>query len=69
MIYWDAVDRAQGLFEMIEQQIMILMAGFAGLLIGSAVGILMAASCFLERVELSKVVELVTVRFRNDSND
>lgn len=54
---------------MIEQQIMILMAGAEGLLIGTAVGILMAASCFMERVELSKVVELVEMRFRNDSND
>jgi hypothetical protein len=48
---------------------MILMAGIAGLLIGSAAGILMAASCFMERAELSMVVELVRVRCRNDSND
>jgi hypothetical protein len=54
---------------MIEQQLMVLMAGAAGLLIGSAVGILMAALCFFEQPTLSKVVELVRLRFRNDGND
>jgi hypothetical protein len=54
---------------MIEQQAIILMVGSSGLLIGSAMGAVIAATCFIEQVELSKIVELVRMRFRNDSND